>query len=237
MCKLEGLTPGLYSKINFGDIDFYVRFGALKEYCLKFRKIDVGLRVGVLFPTAQTRPINNPASLYVGGDGHWGVYTAFDTELELKDNLKVGLWARINWRLPKTVCERVPLAGEPINFGVLRVPVKVSPGITGIFMPYFSLEGLRDGFGVKLIYTLVQHAKDCWRPCTDKKVDLETIRQFSGWSSEYLTVDFMYDFALDKEYRRFAPCVQFAVDIPLNFVLGRRSFKTFGVSCLIQADF
>jgi len=240
MSQLEGLTPGVFSKVDFGDIDFYIRFGALKEYCLKFRKIDVGLRVGVLFPTAQPRNINNPASIYVGGDGHWGVYTAFDTELELKEDLKVGVWGRVNWRFAKTMCQRLPLAGEPINFGTLRTPVRVTPGATGIFMPYFSLEGLRDGFGIKLIYTMVYHAQDCWRPCTTRDistVDFTTIRQFSGWASEYLTVDLMYDFAKDKEYRRFIPCVQLAIDIPLNFTIARRSFKTFGVSCLIQADF
>lgn len=243
MARLEGLTPGLYTKFDFGDIDFYLRFGALKEYCLKFRKIDVGLRFGVLFPTAQPRPINNPASIYAGGDGHWGVYTAFDTELELKDDLKVGLWARVNWRFAKTSCQRIPLAGEPSNFGVLRTPVTVKPGITGIFMPYFSMEGLRDGFGIKLIYTIVKHANDCWRPCkvpatiTIPKTSLETVQQQSGWGQDYLTVDLMYDFAKDKICRRFAPCVQLAIDIPFNFTVAKRSFKTFGVSCLIQTDF
>ncbi|GAI85308.1 unnamed protein product, partial [marine sediment metagenome] len=79
-------------RASVGDVDLYFRVGNAWDYTLKFKRVDAGLRVGVLLPAATRRNLNSPASVPFGGKSHYGVYVAGDVELELKDDIKVGLF-------------------------------------------------------------------------------------------------------------------------------------------------
>ncbi len=65
-----GLEAPKFSRSGMSDIDLYIRLGNIWEYTYKFKRIDAGLRAGVLIPSGVTREVNNPASLPFGGNGH-----------------------------------------------------------------------------------------------------------------------------------------------------------------------
>ena len=162
MNTLLGLSGFHASQAGFGDVDAYIRWFCDWDFCLKFRAIEVGLRAGVLIPSGVKRDINNPASVPFGGNGHWGLYGSFDTELEVKEDWKLGLLARLSKRLPKTCVHRMPTCKEPLIFGAVVGSARVNPGLTEILSAYFSMENLRDGLGLRLMYTWTNHQKDHW---------------------------------------------------------------------------
>jgi hypothetical protein len=104
---------------GIGDMDFYVRLGNYWEYTLKCRSIQAGGRVGILIPTAKPRDIRYPAAIPFGGDRHWGVYGAVDATFELREDLKVGIYARANQRFSRIVCTRIPLGCEAENMAAM----------------------------------------------------------------------------------------------------------------------
>ena len=157
-----GLCGEHSCQVGFGDIDFYLRIGKYWDYVLKFRSIQAGFRIGLLIPTAERRNIAYPSWIPFGGDGHWGIYGAIDTIFELKEDWKCGCLIRLNKRFDLTGCERIPINCEPNIYGILRAQLYVDPGVTFIFSPFVSFECLRDGFGIRVFYTLAKHVSDYW---------------------------------------------------------------------------
>ncbi len=239
-----GVCPPLFSKIGFGDLDLYLRFGLCWDYSYKFRRIDAGLRVGLLAPTAKERDIFNPAAIALGGNKHWGTYAQFEGDFELKEDLSVGLWLRASKRFKKTQCMRLPLCREgnifpePPEYGVLVGQVEVNPGWTFVFNPQVVLSHLRRGFGVKAYYTLIAHTKD--KVC-DVRVDpkhpsdLSYSEKNSSWGSEYVTIGAFYDFGKVRECMY--PQVSLFWDIPVDWVVAKRAARTHSVSLMLEFDF
>lgn len=234
VCIREGNT----AQLGFGDIDWYLRFGNMWEYMYRFRRIDAGVRLGALIPTGVTREPDRPASIPFGGNGHWGVYAAVDALFELKEDWKAGLLLRVNKRFEKTKCMRVPVEKEPSIFGSTVASICVDPGVTAIFSPYVLFENLRAGLALGLNFTLTWHNKDGYRDArADKTVplNLKEVHDFSEWSSEYFTVNVLYDFGKMKVHRDFNPVVTFRWDIPSTLFTASRVDKAQRVS--IGIDF
>lgn len=236
-----GLQAPIWNKVGFSDIDAYMRVGKVWEYCYKLKRLDVGARFGIMIPTGLTRMIDNPASVPFGGNGHFGVYGAIDCEVELKEDWKVGLLVRGNKRITKTMHERVPIAGEHPLFGAFAGPLKVNPGATGIFVPYASMEDIRDGLGLQGQYTVVVHGDDAISDprAQDRtpELQLKKINAVSDWVSEYLTFVLFYDFAKVKKDNWYAPIVTLMWDMPVNFFLAERVSKTNRVSLGVLVSF
>lgn len=218
------VKDGNTAQLGFGDIDAYLRVGNRWDYTLKFRSIDVGFRMGGLFPTGVKRELNRPESIPFGGNGHWGIYSAVDGLFELKEDWKAGLLFRVNKRFPKTQLERMPVEKEPSIYGAVVGPARVNPGFTVIFAPYFLLENLRKGLILGVNFTLTWHQKDSW---CDKRCDptvpvmLAPVEQQSEWKSEYFTINVLYDFGKVKVHRDFSPIITFRWDIPSTlFIAG-----------------
>ncbi len=239
MFSQVGIREGNTAQLGFGDIDWYLRFGKTWEYSYRFRRIDAGMRLGALFPTGVTREPGRPASIPFGGNGHWGIYAAGDAMFELKEDWKVGFLLRVNKRFEKTKNLRVPVAKEPEIFGSTVASVIVSPGITAIFSPYFLFENLRDGLALGLNFTLTWHNKDCYTDACvdscDSILNLERVRDFSDWTSEYFTINILYDFGKTRVKREFNPVVTFRWDIPSTLFSASRIDKAQRVS--IGIDF
>lgn len=224
-----GVREGNTAQFGFGDIDWYLRFGNMWEYTLRFRRIDAGFRLGVLFPTGVTREPAHPASIPFGGNGHWGIYGALDGMFELKEDWKAGLLFRVSKRFSKTRDRRMPVEKEPSIFGAVVGPACVDPGFTVIFAPYFLLENLRKGLTLGLNFTLTWHQKDSWTDCrADQTVPvmLEPVERRSEWSSEYFTINVLYDFGKVKVRRDFNPMVTFRWDIPSTLFVASRVNRT-----------
>src|SRR3990167_3949314 len=230
LCLLKNCSD----QVGIGDVDAYFRIGKVWDYTLKFKKIDAGLRGGILIPSGQERELNSPASVPFGGDGHWGVYGAIDAEFELKEDMKAGFLVRVSKRFANTRTRRVTVEGEPYIFGALIDSFEVNPGPTFVFSPYVALEHIRKGLGARINYTLTKHFKDTWtdkrnKPSDNKKlvpVKLSEIEALSSWGSDYFTLNVFYDFGKVKVKRQFEPIVMVAWDIPSMIFVSERIPKT-----------
>lgn len=235
-----GLSASVFNTTGFSDIDFYLRVGNIWDYLYKFRRIDAGLKVGIMFPTGLTRKITNPASLPFGGDGHWGVYSALDMEFELKEDWKAGLHARANKRFAKTKTERMSVAGEQQLYGAVQGPALIDPGFTFIVSPYARLENIREGFGLQIGYIIAHHLKDKW---TDERidktppVDLEPNRDKSKWTAEFVTVDAFFDCTHILCAHWSVPIVSFKWDVPVKFFAAQGAAKTNRIMLGVELNF
>lgn len=236
---------------GFGDLEAYVRWSGYRAYSFKLRNIEYGLRIGLLIPTGVKRNIFEPASVPFGGNGHWGLYVSGDTEFEVKEDWKVGVLLRLSKRFTRTSIQRMPLfvlppngktesSSEPQIFGVITGPAQVDPGFTQVFAMYGQWEGLREGFGVRLQYTLINHDKDTW---TDKRVDktdkvnIKSIENHSRWASEYVTLTGFYDFDKTAQERGHKPIVRASWDIPFTLLVAHRFVKSFKISLGLEFNF
>ncbi len=229
MFGLIGVCDGNTDQFGFGDIDWYLRFGNMWEYALRFRRIDAGFRLGALIPTGVKREEDRPASIPFGGNGHWGIYAAIDAMFELKEDWKAGLLLRVNKRFSKTLNHRMPTGKEPQIFGSVIGLACVNPGATAIVSPYFLLENLRKGLSLGLNLTLTWHFQDSWtdlRGCPTVPVKLENVEKQSEWSSEYFTFNVLYDFGKVKIKREFNPIITFRWDIPSTLFVASRVDRT-----------
>ncbi len=235
-----GILGDHVGQLGFGDIDFYARFGKMWEYELKFRRIDAGLRLGLLIPSGVTTDIGDPASVPFGGDGHWGTYVGLDGLFELREDLKVGLLLRLNKRFARTTVRRMPALQEPRIFGTIVGPARVNPGVTFIFSPYLVLENLRKGLGLSVQYTLTSHQEDSW---TDERLDktvpaqLAKVQELSKWSTDYFTLNVFYDFGKMKVKRQLDPIVSFRWDVPSLLFITNNVPRTHRVSIGVEFAF
>ena len=240
MNDVLGINGGYIDEAGMGDLDLYFRVGNAWDYSFKFRHIDLGLRFGLLVPAGKRINICEPASIPFGGNGHWGLYFMSDGELELKEDWKFGWYIGVSQRLPKTQLRRMPVGNEPVNFGVVIGDVRVYPGITFMFAPYFSVENLREGFGARLQYTYESHGEDQWgdRRC-DKSipVSLKRVVDASGWSGGHITLTGLYDFGKMKVNHGMEPVIYLAWDVPLNVFSTKGVAKTNKISTGIEFNF
>ena len=217
-----GLTHNQKSQIGFGDIDWYIRLGHAWHYEFKCRNCDIGARVGLLIPTGKKRSLNTPSSIPFGGNGHWGMYGAIDGLFELREDLKVGLMARISTRFTKTSCQRLTVHDEPAPLGIITGLARVRPGLTFVLSPLIALENLREGLGISAQYTMTKHLQDKWNDARldstyngkEVSVNLDKISELSSWASDYFTVNVFYDFGKTKISRSIEPILSFRWDIP-----------------------
>lgn len=247
-----GLACNHVHQGGFGDVEVYLRWFDHYTYCLKFRSIYYGLRAGGLLASGVKQNPHQPASVPFGGNGFWGVYASADAEFELKEDWKVGLWLRISKRFAKTMIERMPVArppvagqkdpqtSEPQIFGVLEGPVHINPGVTEIFSAYTQWEGIREGLGIRLQYSLIHHHQDSWK---DERVDqtvpsnLKPVEEISQWGSEFVTLCAFYDFEKSAVCVGHKPIVRVAWDIPFTLLVGRRYVHSYKVALGLEFNY
>ncbi len=236
-----GILSTSWSHTGITDVDAYLRFGSVWNYVLKCRRIDAGLKLGALFPTGVSRQLSNPASVPFGGNGHYGFYVGLDSQVELKEDLKIGLISRLIKRFPKTDSHRIPLAKENELFGALIAPARVNPGISFVFAPYVRLEEIREGLGVMVNYTLVWHDNDEWRdkrsPFATPSVNLSNLFRRSHWAAEEVTINFFYDFSKVGGCNRYLPLVSLSWDIPVSYLIAENIVLTNNIAIGIEFTF
>lgn len=238
--NLLGFNDGYARQAGSGDFDIYARLGKRWDYSLKCRAVSVGGRLGLLAPAGVSHSPCNPASIPYGGNGHWGMYGAFDADVELKEDMKIGGLLRLNKRFARTSLQRMAVGQESSLFGVVQGSARVNPGCTVIFSPYASLEGLRGGLGFRLNYTLTKHYKDSWQDCrADKSVPVNIVPSevSSTWASDYFAVNVFYDFGKDKQERQFEPILLFTWDVPAHMLVANRVAKTNRISLGLEFSF
>ena len=233
-----GITEFSTNRSGPGDIDAYIRLGSIWHYPEKFRRIDAGIRLGALIPTGAKRDINNPSSIPFAGNGLAGVYLAGDVEFELKEDLKVGLWGRVSQRFSKTMCMRMPVEHEPLNFGALVDTFKLEPGTFFLLSPYLLLQDIREGLGFSIRYLWLHKSEDSIRDIRANRslhVDLFQARSRSAWIAEYVSLHALYD--ANQQENGIGPNLSFVFDIPVRLFGAGQVSRSYRVLCGIEVHF
>lgn len=240
MNELLEVCPGLWQKNCFADVDIYIRPAFTREYFLKCRRFDTGCRIGVLAPAAPARNIRNPASVALGGDRHWGMYVSLEGDFDVHEDIQMGLSLQFIKRFARTACHRMPAGLEPDNYGAIVGFARVNPGLTIGFNPYFVFKEVREGLGFLLAYNLTAHSCDDWRAIGSIRAlhpNIPLVEKRSEWRSEHATIGAFYDCAYNCEIRGHEPMVSFTWDIPVDWLVSKRAFRTHGISFIVELQF
>ena len=250
-----GLATDPYSSSNMADNDIYMRYEYMRDFCLRMRSIKAMVQLGTLVPTShsvqnfvapvvQTRSGSSTTSLSAmpsGTDHHWALYGATEIDFILKEDLTLGLFLRGQYNAPKTLSKHVPVLNEPVIYGASLADVMIYPGSTWNFSPYFLFEGIREGLGCKLAYSLVAHTNDTWIPLSCKPntigindLNLTLVDGYSAWGQEHVQIAIFYDFSRELWEHRFQPFVNFSVQLPVDWFAARNAAKTYGLACTVE---
>lgn len=236
-----GLNAGNISQVGFGDFDLYAGVYGSWDFASKFRRIYTEFRIGCLVPAGVKQDLFKLGSVPFGGNGHWGVYVSNWSEFEVKEDWKAGFLLRVSKRIERVMQMRMPAKGEALPYAAVIGDTKVDPAPTVTFAPYFAMENLRDGFGLRVVYTLRHHGKDYWcdaRQCNyEIEVDMKEPQRFTEWNADYFTLNAFYDFGKTKVERSFEPIIYAAWDIPSAMLATKRIAKTHRISLGVQMTF
>lgn len=155
-----GFCKNISSKVAIGDPDIYLRWNYFLDHRFLMKSININVQTGVLVPLGEREDRDIPSSVPFMGGGHWGIYSTIVPELELKQDIKIGLMFSILFQLAKNKMIRMPVYKEPANFSALEGCFYVDPGITIKLAPYLILENITDGLHFQARYNYVRHADD-----------------------------------------------------------------------------
>ncbi|HLB40938.1 MAG TPA: hypothetical protein VJJ83_04055 [Candidatus Babeliales bacterium] len=242
-----GLDADQWTATGLSDTDVYLRLARVRDYVLKCRQVDAGIKFGTYLPTGVLRDLDNPASVPFGGNGHFGLYVEGEINLELKEDWFLGFWTQFVYRFAKEQTLRLPAANAlfgpaALNFGALTGAGKVYPGATFCIAPYAAWRDIQNGFGGRLAYTYRQHASDSWLYLrADKSVpsNLALVSDLTAWTSEYLTVGFVYSWrSVDDARADYVPMLYLNWDQPVDFFNSDQgAVQTHRASLGIEVDF
>jgi len=230
---------GYWDQSGVGDIDFFIRLFHVQEYIYTCRKFDKSIALGLLIPTGVQASLNAVGAVPFGGNGFWGWYLSPMLEVELKEDWKCGVVARIEKRFAKTVESRITVANECALFAPVIGDLYINPGATFMISPYFALENIREGLGAVLQYTAVLHEGDMF---TDKRENAVPSARFinmmknSRWVQEYATVEALYDLSFGEPWS-YKPLITFSLDMPVNLIGARGSAQTHRITLGLTVDF
>lgn len=237
--SMAGTQDGYWGQSGVGDVDFYIRLFDVQEYVHFCRKFDRSIVLGLLVPTGVQAPLNAVGAVPFGGNGFWGWYLSPTLEVELKEDWKAGIVARIEKRFAKIVESRITVANECALFAPITGDLYINPGTTFMVAPYFALEDIREGLGAVLQYTLVVHATDHF---IDKRVNQSVPARFinmmsnSRWLQEYVTVEGLYDLSFGEPWS-YKPLLTLSLDMPISLIGARGSAQTHRITLGLTVDF
>ena len=115
----------------------------------------------------------------------------------------------------------------------------LNPGVTVVVSPFVSFEWLRDGFGLRVFYTLTKHWHDRWSIMATQThtLNLGQLCNRSSWGSDYFSANIFYDFGKDKPDCTVYPILDFCWDIPASMSYRKSVAKTNRVSLGVEVAF
>jgi hypothetical protein len=220
-----GFKGNEWTETGVGDIDVHVRWNHIYDHVLLMRSIDFNIQAGLIIPSGFVSDPDVPSSLSFGSNGHWGLYWDWLTACELKQDWTLGLWFGFAYLFDHTRNLRVSVGGEPTIFSALRGRVRIEPGATFKFSPYFILGNLTDGLDLQVRYTYLRHNTDKWEDVrSDKSIACylnnrgltEQKEALSKWSCHYITMQLSYDTKTAMNNVTLDPVLFVGYDIPIN---------------------
>ena len=224
-----GIKGEEYSVTGISDLDLYIRWGLLADYILRCKRVDVGLKFGLIFPFGTKLDNDYPTSVPFDGQGHWGIYWGGEGEFELKEDFSVGGSFRFIARFAKTENRRMSVKGELPMYGGVTGAAYVDPSLTTALCVYLIFSNIRDGLGIQVRYTSMGHGTDSWIDKRSNKTiqtTLNAVENYSDWVSEYVSLNVFYDFGWLRERTAVAPLISFEWDIPTKMFAAKLSNRT-----------
>lgn len=240
--RLLGINAEQWSTLGMTDVDLYIRLGKMTDYIYKCRFFDMAVYVGGLLPTGTLRDINNSASIPFSANGHAGIYVEGELNIEFREDWYVGGWVDFLHRFSKTQVLRLPYNSEQQLFGAIVGNFNVQPGFTFGGSLYFQVLDFNRGLGGKIQYTMIRHSSDDIKDLrANRRVvaikNWQAIFDASEWSSEYITVEMLYDLNQTFNYENINPFVYVNFDAPINLFDAENIAKTFKLSVGIEISF
>ena len=211
---------------SLADQDLYIRYEWCTDFAAFMHRIKASLQAGW---------IPNPASFAVGTNGHMGFYGAAQLDLLLKEDITLGFAGKLISQTSKVQQIRLSLLHESTRYGSVIAQSLIDPGLTTIFSPYLSIEGLREGLGMKLAYMLAHHCNDTFTIDNNinllsktiiPPIDINRLNGLSGWAQEHVILSVFYDFMRCYEEHDMEPFLGFSVYIPIDWLFSKGSAKT-----------
>ncbi|MFH1461509.1 MAG: hypothetical protein ABIF12_00990 [bacterium] len=199
---LLGLQGGDWTKSGIGDVDLHSGLNFNWDHKWLMRSIDLNFRLGATVPTGANSDKDYSSAVSFMGNGHASLYFDILPELELKQDWKVGLLLSAMYQFNNTRKFRLPVYQEPALFSALVSDVKIDPGMTFKFSPYFIAENLTDGINFQFRYTYLRHNDDKWLDYRSNPVIKSYLNQEVGteiWQGKVLTEKEINDNIFAKE--------------------------------------
>jgi len=230
---------GTYSHYTgFADQDVYLRVEYITDFIARMRRIKLIGQIGCIIPTTPCENIYNPSSFPVGTNGFWAYYFAGQIDLLLKEDIIFGMLGKIYYEVPETKAIRAPIKNTSSKYGAWQGNININPGLTIMFNPYISIEGLQRGLGFKIGYSVWDHFSDKLNNIPGQELgfnfDFYGMQNISGWAQEHCTIIVFYDFMREKEIHDMEPFLGFSVQIPVDFFFSHQSAKSYGVSFILE---
>lgn len=243
-----GLKPDDFVAESVGDISLFAEWRKRWNYLWLFRSASIGGRLAVSAPTAAYANTAYPASIPLGGDGHWGIAASILPMAELQEGIRFRMPMTLAWQPKATQRRRVATYAEPSIFSPLVAPVTVTPGATFRIAPQIAIEHLADNLHLAIGYVRTKHWADDWEDARASKptpafpsrttVPSDVItasvpsslanmrdihRTATSWFSGYVTFDAQYEMADIFASRKHAPVLRVTYDYCLS---GERVART-----------
>jgi hypothetical protein len=212
--KQIGLADNVWDHSGLGDIELYLGIKSHAEYYLRLRSMDLGMLVGLIFPTGMQKHHAYPASVPFGLSSV-GLSIQSNIDMGLKDYLHVGLNAGLLVVQSKTLQLRVPVYEEPAAYSPLIAEMRVNPGLTLWLNPFITIKNIANDLHVTLNYSMVMHNEDespvdskqpLIRSVFSRNVDVSNgilesgrneairkIKELSAWNSRTLGLTMTYE--------------------------------------------
>ncbi len=227
--------------VTFADQDFYIKWDFDHDFFWQFRKLKFTLQGGVVVPTAKKLDLYNPGDISIGNGGFTDLYIGGFLDLLLKEDMNLGVTGKVMYQFPKEQTMRLARLQESQRYGSYVGDVLVVPGYIYQASPYLSMEGLRDGLGAKIGYSIWGKGSDQLRLRSQHGQIIEQAKMFaedfSSWVQEHCEFTLFYDFMRDESIHKIDPFLALSFQIPVDFIGSKNSAKSYSVSLIAQVLF
>ncbi len=145
---------------SIGDLSGWIEYAQSWSYIWLLRTLQVGGRLSISAPVAKTEDVAYPASFALGNPGSWGIGLSLVPRAEIKEAIWLQSPVSLVVQTPSLRTQRLPVYGEPLQFGVLQGLVRTVPGITVSWEPTVFFQHFIDNLHLFGGISIMKHYSD-----------------------------------------------------------------------------
>lgn len=219
------ISTACTKETGVGDVSAYLGWTKNFTQTEHLDFVDATFKAGVITPTGKARSENNPFSIPLGYNKHWGVSIVSDASFGVYDWLTFGAHGGVIVFVSRT--QNVRMKTDACQSGIIKLAkgcAKVEQGSLWDVGGYMKADHLGQGLSFLFGYTYANKSKDTLCPTNTKFFDpmiVNTDAQYQGWDMHTIHLLVEYDFT--REGMRFGPRIGFIFNANVG---GKRNFKT-----------